>query len=271
VCELPDVRLVGISGGEPFVERRGLTLAMERLAAARKSVVLYTSGVWARTSVSAWARQVIGGADCVFLSTDAQHAQQLPRPAFVRAARTIVEEGAGLVVQVIRDPDMVTLAESLVEEAFGQSWPDQVDLSLTPALPYGRGRQVFAPPSGRPGAEFGPCTALAAPVVRYDGKMTACCNEVVITGGGPDLLRRRADHASDVQQALRDWSDDDLLQAVEHIGYGPLTELPEVADLQQQVFGSVCDLCWRATPRIATSGARTAAMLRSIVATRRET
>src|SRR2546430_12775423 len=50
LCTRPDLRLVGISGGEPFVERRGLMLASRRLIEAEKDVVVYTSGVWATSS-----------------------------------------------------------------------------------------------------------------------------------------------------------------------------------------------------------------------------
>src|SRR2546421_2554616 len=45
ICARPEVRVVGISGGEPFVERRGLTLAARKLFQASKDIVLYTSGV----------------------------------------------------------------------------------------------------------------------------------------------------------------------------------------------------------------------------------
>src|SRR5690242_9306604 len=40
--------MVGISGGEPFVERRALSESVAALSAAGKHVVLYTSGLWAK-------------------------------------------------------------------------------------------------------------------------------------------------------------------------------------------------------------------------------
>src|SRR5438309_11102932 len=45
ICARPEVRVVGISGGEPFVERRGLTVAAHKVVDAGKDLVLYTSGV----------------------------------------------------------------------------------------------------------------------------------------------------------------------------------------------------------------------------------
>ncbi len=47
LCDEPALEVVGISGGEPFVERRGLELLSARLEEAGKSQVVYTSGVWA--------------------------------------------------------------------------------------------------------------------------------------------------------------------------------------------------------------------------------
>src|SRR3954447_20648827 len=43
ICARPEVDVVGISGGEPFVERRGLALAARRVADSGKALVLYTS------------------------------------------------------------------------------------------------------------------------------------------------------------------------------------------------------------------------------------
>ena len=50
-----DYDVVGISGGEPFVERRGLSLAARRITEEGKRLVVYTSGVWAkRPDPPAW-------------------------------------------------------------------------------------------------------------------------------------------------------------------------------------------------------------------------
>ena len=74
ICEQDALEVVGISGGEPFVERRGLTLAVRRFTDAGKRVVLYTSGVWAtRPQPPAWIAEVLDRATTVCLSTDAFH------------------------------------------------------------------------------------------------------------------------------------------------------------------------------------------------------
>ncbi|MFE5197973.1 hypothetical protein ACFQ93_30260 [Streptomyces sp. NPDC056601] len=250
ICGLSGVELVGVSGGEPFVERRGLTLATERLRGAGKSLVLYTSGVWARTSVPDWTKKIVSQAGAVFLSTDAYHAKALPDESFVRAARAIRHEGVNLVVQVIRMPEMVEAAVRLLEEAFGSDWRSDAELSLTPPLPYGRGQDVFKGRKLTVGREFGPCPALSAPVVRYDGRATACCNERVIVGQGPQRLRSQCADAGDLSRALDRWADDSLLRGMASVGPGPLTEHPALKELGDRLFGSVCELCWAATDRM---------------------
>ena len=167
ICADSERQVIGISGGEPFVERRGLSLAVDALAGAGKDVVVYTSGVWARGGESpAWIRAVLRAASCVFLSTDAFHAASIGEQRFVSAARSIAAEGTPLVVQVMDLQDQVGAARRLLGLAFGADWPAQAELSLTPSLPYGRGAEVFALAPLRSVPTLGRCPALSAPVVR---------------------------------------------------------------------------------------------------------
>ena len=249
LCARPALSTVGISGGEPFVERRGLTLAVERLAAAGKQIVLYTSGIWAVGAIPSWIPPVVRRASCVFLSTDAFHASQVDDERWVRAARAIVAEDVWLIVQVIKLPDMVAAAERLLEAAFGGAWHEYAELSLTPPLPYGRGAGVFRRTARWAGESFGTCGALAAPVVRYDGVLTACCNEQVIVGLGPERLRQRVSSAGEMDAALARLDDDPVLGVIGRVGAGVLTHLPAYADLASRQVGSICELCWRIQDR----------------------
>ena len=92
--------VVGISGGEPFVERRGLSLAARRVTEAGKKLVVYTSGVWAkRPEPPAWIADVLDRCTTVFLSTDAFHAEGVGDAHYVtprgRFARRRVDRRAG--------------------------------------------------------------------------------------------------------------------------------------------------------------------------------
>jgi hypothetical protein len=250
ICGQPGITTVGISGGEPFVERRGLTLAIERLAEADKEIVLYTSGIWANASVPDWIAHALRPVSCVFLSTDAFHAAAIDDARFVCAARTIAKTGVWLIVQVLKLPDMVQKAQDLLQQAFGDDYHQYAEISLIPPLPYGRGALVFHQKASRPGTSFGACSALSAPVVRYDGQITACCNEQLIKGLGPERLRQPCRSALDVGETLGRFRSDPVLNIIGGMGAGALTQHPRFTDLAEQNFSSICELCWAAQARV---------------------
>ncbi|GLW05836.1 hypothetical protein Misp01_09660 [Microtetraspora sp. NBRC 13810] len=242
LCEVESFEIVGISGGEPFTERRGLTFATEELAAAGKSVVLYTSGFWG--DPAPWGRRVLGRTSCVVLGTDAFHAARLAEDRVVAAIRAIGDAGCRLVLQAIGTDRE---AAGLLTRALGASWPDHAEIHVTGLLPVGRARGLRPVTPPRAGRSFGPCTVADAPVVRYDGRVSACCNETVITGGGPAPLRRHARDAAELRAALGSFEADPLLRFIGSHGPGPLAPL---AGLQDREFEHICQLCWRLTGRL---------------------
>jgi len=245
--------MVGISGGEPFVERRGLVLATERFAAAGKDIVLYTSGIWANPVIPAWISSVLSQASCVFLSTDAFHAAAIDDERFVRAAQTIASAGPWIIVQVLKLPEMVEKAKQLLQKAFGEEYEVHAELSLISPLPYGRAAHMFAQQVRHRGETFGTCNALASQVVRYDGVISACCNERVLMGFGPERLRRRVASADGVVQGTADIRADATLNILSQAGAGILTYHPLFADLADREFSSICELCWEMQKRLSSS------------------
>jgi hypothetical protein len=249
LCDMPALKMVGISGGEPFTERRGLSYAVDRLAAAGINIVVYTSGIWGRSErTPSWIRKVLRSVSCVFLSTDAFHGARIDERTFVAAARGIVDEASPLVVQVLDRREMVDRAHHLLDVAFGEEWGDFAEVNVVPPLPYGRGASQFTRARPVAARTFGPCALVRAPVARYDGTVSACCNERVIMGLGPDRLRRQAE-AGDVDAALAELRSDHLLRLIGTVGPGALTGLAEFSDLESEQFSSICDLCWQIVDR----------------------
>ena len=228
--------------------------------------MIFTSGVWASGEAPEWIRGVLGQASCVFLSTDAFHAASIDDARFVRAARAIAEAGAWIVVQVIKQPPMVQKAEQLLRDAFGERYADYAELNLTEPLPIGRGAAVFARKAGRPASTFGACSILGAPVIRYDGATSACCNEQVIMGLGPERLRQRCTSADEVTATLAQFDSDPLLNVISRLGTGMLTQHPRFADLEQQEFSSICELCWAIQKRGLPLGDRSDRLLTAMAA-----
>jgi hypothetical protein len=269
LCAVPGLDVVGVSGGEPFVERRGLSLAVDRLATAGRQIVLYTSGVWAHPPVPGWIHTVLRRAAHVVLSTDAAHAERLPAERFVAAARAVRGAGTPLSVQVAdTDGTATAAATALLRRAFGPDWAGQAELSAVPLLPYGRaagsteGAAAPARAARRPGAWWGTCAVADAPVLRYDGRIVGCCNEQVLAGLGPAALRRSAGTAAETVAAFADLRADPHLRAAARIGLGPLTRLPDRTDLAERSYADPCRLCWALAGR-ADAGPASTALLRA--------
>lgn len=252
LCAQPELEVVGISGGEPFVEKRGLTLATERLHDVGKRIVVYTSGHWAIQPVPpAWIARVLDRATTVFLSTDSFHADKLPDERYVNAARAIANAGAWIVVQVIDTDGMVERADALLRSAFGPDIDSCCEIRPTPALTSGRGADVFTIGHRSAGRDWPACPASASPMIRYDGVVTGCCNETVIMGGGPARLRSRGSTGAEVTAAVEGFHADPVLRAITSPGLGALTLHPRFSDLADRRFSTICDLCWTMLDRVA--------------------
>lgn len=250
MCDAPELEVIGVSGGEPFVERRGLSLATERLAAAGKRVVIFTSGVWAGGGAAApWIGETIARCCCIYLSTDAFHARAVGDEHFVRAARTIASAGVWMVVQVLDDGGSLARAAGLLRLTFGERWAELAEINVVSPVNTGRGAEVFTRLARTRGDAFGSCSLARSPMVRYDGVVTGCCNESVLMGGGPSRLRRRVDAREGLMAAVRAFHDDPLLRVIGGAGLGALTIHPRFADLSEERFASNCEMCWKALDR----------------------
>ena len=246
ICRAGEIEVVGLSGGEPFAERRGLELAVARFAEAGKRQVVFTSGVWARgRDTPRWVREVLGRCACVYLSTDAFHARTVDDAAFGRAARAIVSEGAWLVVQVLDLGDACASMETTLATLLGTDWRASAEVNAIAPLTSGRGADQFVRVPRTQGHQFGACPLARGPMVRYDGVVTACCNESVIMGRGPERLRIAAGTGDEVMHAMQRFHDDPLLRLIGNAGFGVLTTHPRLRHLAPRRFSNNCDLCWQ--------------------------
>ena len=247
LCVREDLRAVAVSGGEPFTERRALTQAVGQLTAAGKAVIVLTSGYWAGGgSVPAWVTAILPEFATVFLSVDTYHEDKLGSARLGRAVRAVADSGTRLVLQVVDGPGRIAAAENLLAEHVGAHWPAVAEVYPTPGLAIGRGTDVFPAPEPRPGHTYGPCMPVNSPTLRYDGTVTACCNEAVIMGRGPDALRRKVTDRGMVAQVLDDFRRDPLLAVIGGPGPRALAGLPGFEALAEKSFATVCDACWAA-------------------------
>ncbi|NMM00337.1 radical SAM protein [Paraburkholderia sp. RP-4-7] len=238
------LQLVAITGGEPFVERRAISYAIECLDRHRKQIVVFTSGVWASNTVPRWILSQLQKVNTVFLSTDAFHNERLTDQAFVRAARAVADSGCWIIVQVLGFEDMNANAHRLLECAFGNDYALYSEVVSSRPLPYGRGAAHFRFDRLHNAETFGACRLLSSPLIRYDGQVLACCNEQVVTGQGPSRLRRHCKTSQEANSALDEFELDPLFSAMRRVGVGPLVYHPKFTSLKNKRFKSICDLCW---------------------------
>lgn len=257
LASLPGTRVVGVSGGEPFIERRSLATTVRTLAEAGKQLVLYTSGMWAgNAGVPRWCAEVLSMASCVYLSTDAYHAERLDDATFVRAARAIHAAGPWIVTQVAGPAAQAARAQALLSAALGPAWPEHAEVRRVPLLTVGRGAGLSrgGHPPGKAGADIGRCLLAASPVIRYDGWVSACCNEAVVMGGGPGRLRLRVSTGTELAAVLTAFAADRYLRAIGTAGMGALTALPSYRDLSARSFRDICQMCAQMCARQTSAG-----------------
>lgn len=251
MCGRSGMDVVGISGGEPFVERRGLELSSQRLYEAGKRLVIFTSGVWAKGATTApWIREVLGRTATVYLSTDSFHARTVSEGCFANAAAAIAEAGCWIVVQVLDNGSDVAEAASRLASALGEQWREHAEINVITPLLHGRGASQFTRRAVVPGHSFAPCNFVTSPLIRYDGLAVACCNESMIRGKGPQRLRRQIGSAAELSEAVATFQSDPLIKVIEGIGPGALTSDPRFADLADRPFSSACHLCWKIFERL---------------------
>lgn len=241
------IETVGISGGEPFVERRALAETTECLAAANKFTAVYTSGYWAKApgKVSSTISRTLTAVDTVVLSTDAFHAQRLRDDTFLAAMHHVVQHDGWLIIQAIDTPAVRTRVDRLLDSAFGSDHDKYAEVNYISLLPYGRAAKLLH--DSRPrltASELGACLIARAPVLRYNGDLLACCGEQVVAGQGPESMRRSVRTQGDLREALLEFLDDSHLRGMSDLGAEVLTALPATQHLQDRHFHDICEFCW---------------------------
>jgi organic radical activating enzyme len=256
LAQQPGLEVVGISGGEPFVERQGLAYAVEQLQRAGLGVVIFSSGLWGRSQETPdWIQTVLSHTNTLVLSTDAFHQNKVSPEHFCRAARAVVKHKVWLVVQTLNPSQ----AHVLLQEALGPFYQEQAEIIPLRPLSNGRGSTVFVQTQMYKAQDLSPCPLVANPVLRHDGILTACCNEDVITGHGPSHLRTRlpqhhspAQARTQLREAIVQFQCHPLLRLMRTVGPAALLDHPEFTHLQNKHYRDTCEFCWAAHEALAT-------------------
>jgi hypothetical protein len=247
LATLPGCDVVFITGGDPFVHLDELAAAVEALTAGGKRVVVHTSGYWgADGEVVARARGVLELVSTVVFGVDLYHRKGVGDAALTGAMALAHELGCHVVAQVIvgpTQPDHKGYAERMLATALGAGWSAHAEIDEGPPLEQGRAVKLErfrrAP---RPARR---CDVVNRRMLRFDGEVTACCNEAVLQGAGPPGLRRVVG-VEGVEAALDALNGDPLLRLVHALPTGAAYELvSSVAGVAPEQVAGTCDACWR--------------------------
>ena len=242
LCNWAEIEVVGITGGEPFVERRGLAMATQKLSNSGKSIVLYTSGYWAQPAIQPWITEVLSHVKTVYLSTDAFHEAFVSANTIIRAIQIIKEAGCWLVLQINDQPFELSKAHELLRQTLGPEWESFGEISRIPLLPYGRSSTTPASKKMEFG-EFGRCQLLSSPVIRFDGKITACCNERVIAGDDSVMINSQFSLGSTLKESTERLHSKHIFRTIEAIGFSGIRPfLPDELVMDKR-FVNICEAC----------------------------
>ncbi|WP_405635263.1 radical SAM protein [Streptomyces sp. NBC_01178] len=178
----PDV--VMLTGGEPLL----LPAAVERLSTlardAGSRTALLSGMFFARgglrgrkAAIAPAILRAIRSVDHFSASLDVHHEREVSRAEVFRALHLVREEGVAVSLHLTgtggSDPYLAGLTRAVREE-FGGAVPCLVN----EVRPFGRAASwARATRTGPDPAEASPCSMAAWPVVAFDGRVLACCNQ----------------------------------------------------------------------------------------------
>jgi len=172
----PDVTL--LTGGEPLL-LPGLARELALAAHDAGSRVALLSGMFFARGprIPRPIMRAITTADHFSASLDAHHEREVPRADVFRAIRTILDAGVPSSLHLVGSgPDDPYLAD--ITTAVRRTFGDTVPMLVNEVRSVGRAAdwlRATQPGAGDPRGL--PCTMAAWPVVAFDGRVIACCNQ----------------------------------------------------------------------------------------------
>jgi len=177
-----------LSGGEPLLRPALVTelCASAHEAGVRVSLISGMFFAAARRPGRA-ITEALRSVDLVTASVDRFHEREVPRRALLRTLAGLRDEGVEVSLQVTVADGDDGYVPALVADLDSHVSAD-VPLMVCGLAPIGRGAEIAAGGLGDATARPAPCTLAAWPVVTWDGRITACCNQDVVDGPAPAHL-----------------------------------------------------------------------------------
>ncbi len=243
------IRIIGLTGGEPFLAREQLRIMSNASSAAGMKTGVVTAAHWA-TSEEAARKVVAGfpGIDIWDMSVDSFH-EEFFSAERVRTAYLAVKEGGKRPVLRFTYQDPPTPVDRRLLD-FIHTFAEEKDIFSQTVRSVGRASELPIFPAGGQTNFAKPCWTKGL-VIRYDGSMAPCCISLVEERKHPfQLGDARTRPLAEIHD---EYMSHPLLQLIRTIGFGEVMDwLREagMADPSLNLPGEdVCDLC----PRIMSN------------------
>lgn len=237
------IRLLSLTGGEPFLARPQLKAMSEAGAAAGMECGVVTAAHWAGSRRK--AKSVVNAFPALStwdISIDSYHLEFLPYERVRTAYLAVKEAGRRAIIRFTFNEPLTEQDKRTMEVL--DSFADPRDVLSSRLRSTGRAAGLPVLRAQDSATFVKPCLTKGL-VIRYDGSLSPCCINLVEERRHPfqlgDPRKRR------LSEIHAEYMTDPLLQIIRALGFGELVEWLKKAGLEsvlpRQMPEDVCDLC----------------------------
>jgi hypothetical protein len=241
--DLPSIRSVGFSGGEPLLKRKLLRHGIRSAAALGYEVAVTTNGSWGRSGGAAALMRNLrsDGLTSLWISASAFHREFVALETMVCAVQHAIDAGLDVHVNVVSGNGF---AAQDVRDALTCD-PGLVQVYETPCLPTGKAGELFDIEHSSPGDSqpMGDCSRhFARMAVDLDGTVWPCCSP----GGFTPPLALGSSRAHSLREIAGDAQERALISILATVGpafFLPFLRRSQVGEKLPERFQGQCHLC----------------------------
>jgi len=181
--------LVSLTGGEPLLRPRLVRELARRCHQAGARVELLSGAFFLRGgTIPRRIREAVGELDHLAVSIDRFHEAEVPRAAVLGLLAELAAAGMDVSVQLTGEGEGDPYLDEAIADVRARLG-DRVPMFVGLLGPGGRAADWLppAPPPSSPPVAYG-CDAASWPVVSFDGRVVACCNQEAVDGPTPEHL-----------------------------------------------------------------------------------
>jgi MoaA/NifB/PqqE/SkfB family radical SAM enzyme len=242
--EIPSIREVGISGGEPFLFIPLLRRIVQSAAEAGFTSSITTNGFWGRSperALSLLSELRHCGLRAVNLSTSVFHQEHINLSVLVEAASVALRAGLDVCINLVSSSG---LKEESLRTALGDL-SKKIEIVVMPCLAAGRGATAVRAEEFERGFESPPGNCrehFRKLAVDGSGQVYPCCSP----GGFTPPLLLGSVRQSSLRSIWESSADNKLLAILEEVGpqfFLPFLRKAALEPPPPEKFSDQCDLC----------------------------